>query len=165
MLESLNKIIQRYDFGISRVEVPLGPTGPIALFDHHGLAIPMNLENESQGTRKMFGIFPLIHFALLSGGWAILDELDTDIHPNFLPEILGWFYNRESNPHNSQLIMTCHNASVLEHLHPNQVFLTEKDSEGRSRLYGAKEIKGIRRGSNMYREYLGGAYGAVPRMG
>lgn len=95
----------------------------------------------------------------------ILDEPDADIHPNFLPEILSWFYNSESNPVNGQLIMTCHNASVLEHLKPQQVFFTEKDSQGRTRIYGAKDIEGMEEGEDLYKNYLGGVYGAVPRLG
>ena len=135
------------------------------MFTHDGLAVPMNLGYESQGTRSFFATFPLLSLVLEAGGLLVFDELDRDVHPALLPEILGWFYDSERNPHNAQAIVTCHNASLLEHLEKEEVFFTEKQRGGNTTLYGAKDIEGVRRDENMYRKYLGGVYGAIPRLG
>ena len=44
----------------------------------------------------------------------MLDELDSTVHPSFLPEILRWFQDPKENPNNAQLWMSGHNASLLE---------------------------------------------------
>jgi predicted ATPase len=165
LLDKLNDVIRRVDLGIERVEIERGGTGPVPMFTHEGLSVPMNLEHESEGTRNFFSEFPRIFYVLESGGLLTLDELDGDIHPALLPEILGWFYDPKRNPRNAQAIVTCHNASLLEHLEKEEVFFTEKRRGGNTILYGARDIEGVRRDENMYRKYLGGVYGAIPRLG
>jgi predicted ATPase len=96
---------------------------------------------------------------------AVIDELDAAIHPLLLPEILRWFYDRERNPHDAQLWMSCHNASLLEELIKEEVFFCAKDRGGRTEIYGLKDIQAVRRTDNYYRKYLGGMFGAVPQIG
>jgi AAA15 family ATPase/GTPase len=107
----------------------------------------------------------MLNSALMTGGVAVIDELDLSIHPLVLPEIIRWFYDTERNLHNAQLWMTCQNASLLEELVKEEVFFCEKDLKGRTTVYGLQNIQAVRRGDNYYRKYLGGVYGAVPRLG
>lgn len=127
--------------------------------------MPLPVQLESQGTRTFIRIFPLLAAALQTGGIAVVDELDLSIHPIVLPEIMRWFHDIERNPHNAQLWMTCQNASLLEELVKEEVFFCEKDSKGRSAVYGLRDIQAVRRNDNYYRKYLGGVYGAVPNIG
>lgn len=139
--------------------------GPAARFDHVGLTtrIPMHLE--SHGTREFVKNFPLLTLTLSSGGVAVIDELDIAIHPMVLPEILRWFYDPKRNPQNAQLWMTCQNATLLDELVKEQIFFCEKDRIGRTKVYGLQEIQSVRRTENYYQKYLGGVYGAVPKVG
>ena len=82
-----------------------------------------------------------------------------------LPEILRWFHDRERNPRNAQLWMSCHNASLLENLTKEEVFFCQKDGKGRTQVYGLGDIEAVRRTDNYYRKYMGGAYGALPQIG
>jgi hypothetical protein len=164
-LQALNREIERVDLGIREVQIQDGTNGPMALFQHHGLATSLPVQFESHGTRAFIRIFPLLNRALITGGIAVIDELDLSIHPLVLPEIIRWFYDTERNPHNAQLWMTCQNASLLEELVKEEVFFCEKDSKGRTTVYGLQDIQSVRRGDNYYRKYLGGVYGAVPRLG
>ena len=165
LLDSLNHEIERVDLGIRKMEIRSGPNGPLALFDHAGLSWPLPVQLESQGTRAFIRIFPLLAEALQTGGIAVVDELDLSIHPIVLPEIIRWFHDTERNPHNAQLWMTCQNASLLEELVKEEVFFCEKDSKGRTTVYGLRDIQAVRRNDNYYRKYLGGVYGAVPHLG
>jgi predicted ATPase len=81
-----------------------------------------------------------------------------------LPAILRWFYG-SVNLKQGQLWMSGHSASLLEELKKEEVYFTEKDWQGRTRIYGLKDIEGVRRVDNFYQKYLGGVYGAVPRIG
>ena len=58
--------------------------------------------------------------------------------------------------------MTCQNASLLEELVKEEVFFCEKDSKGRTTIYGLRDVQAVRRNDNYYRKYLGGLSGAMP---
>lgn len=166
VLSKLNNKIRMLDFGIDEVVIRNDTgTQPSPFFRHAGLSKELIFATESQGTQKFFTIFPFLNFVLETGGVAILDEIDNDIHPMLMPEIISWFHNHDSNPHNAQLIIACHNASLLEGLEKEEVFFAEKDSCGRTSVYGLKDILGVRRIDNYYKKYLGGVFGAVPNIG
>jgi predicted ATPase len=165
LVEALNRDIQRVDLGIRHMHIQQSPTGPIALFDHEGLQQPMPWALESHGTRNFIKYFPLLNVALTNGGVAVVDEIDISIHPLVLPEIVRWFHDPKRNPNKAQLWMSCHAAPLLEELQKEEVFFCEKDSRGRTSVYGLQDIQNVRRTDNRYRKYLSGVYGAVPRLG
>lgn len=167
ILDALNRDIQRLDLGIEEVIIQPASTGrlPEASFIHRGLASPIGLTGESNGTRQFFGIFPLIHLALTLGGVALVDELDTSIHPLLLPEIIRWFYNTERNPHGAQLWFTCQHPSLMNELSKEEIFFCEKDISGCTNVFGLRDIKPVRRAENYVKKYLGGEYGAIPHIG
>ncbi|MFT4181143.1 MAG: ATP-binding protein, partial [Rhizobium sp.] len=132
---------------------------------HEGLHAPMPFFLESQGTRSFIRIFPLLLLALERGGIAVIDELDVSIHPLVLPEIVRWFYDPRRNPAGAQLWMSCHSASLLDDLSKEEIVFTEKDQRGRSSVYTLAEVQSVRRNDNLYKKYLGGAFGAVPQIG
>lgn len=166
LMKDVNGVLGRVDLGIhsmSLAEKVFG--GPVLQFHHEGLEQPIQFHFESEGTRQFLRVYPLIWDALLFGGIAVLDELDSTIHPALLPEILRWFHDPKENPHNAQLWMSGHSASLLEDLCKEEIFFAEKDQQGRTKIYGLKDIEGVRRVDNFYQKYLGGVYGAVPRIG
>lgn len=165
VLARLNNDIQRIDLGIRRLVVEQGKNGPIALFEHEGLEHRMPMFMESHGTRSFVKFYPLLNLALAKGGIVFIDEIDVAIHPMVLPEIVRWFRDPERNPHSAQLWMTCHAISLLEELTKEEVFLCEKDGQGRTRIFGLQDIKDVRRDNNRYKKYLSGVYGAVPNIG
>lgn len=165
MVERFNREIGRIDVGVRALEISRGGNGPQVQFRHQELAVPMPPIHESHGTRQFLKLFPLISDSLATGGIVIIDELDAAIHSMILPEIIGWFHDPVRNPYNSQIWMTCHNVSLLEELSKDEVVFCEKDRRGRTEAYGLNDVKGVRRDDNYYRKYLGGVYGAVPRIG
>jgi hypothetical protein len=164
-LDRINKELRRCDVGIESMIVEQGSNGLFAKFQHTGLDNFIFLEEESSGTRRFIEIFPRIHYALETGSVAIIDEIDTDLHSLLLPELFRWFGDKERNPHCAQLIMTAHNPAVLDDLEKEQVFFTEKPSGKPSRVYGARNIKGLRREPSLMKKYLAGELGAIPHIG
>lgn len=166
-MESLNQEIQRLDVGIRQVNIDRGPDGdsPYASFEHLGLGSPVQWIMESQGTRSFIQSFPRIYAALQSGGIAIVDELDSSLHPNLLPEILHWFHSQTDNPDDAQLWATCHTASLMDDLLKEEIIFCEKDWHGRAQAYCLKEIQGVRRNEHFAKKYLGGVYGGIPNIG
>lgn len=164
-LKALNKEIRRFDLGIE--EVVLTPTvnGVRPHFLHAGLDGSLAYEFESQGTTRFYNIFPYLYHVLSSGGLAVMDEFDNDIHALLMPELINLFQSRETNPNDAQILMSCHNPSVLECLSKEEIYFTEKDSLGRTEIYGLKDVQDVRRDANLYAKYLAGVFGAVPRIG
>jgi uncharacterized protein len=161
----LNREIERIDLGIRGMQVSGDGTNAELLFHHQGLQIPMRWTAESHGTRSVLKYFPIINHALETGSVAIIDELDASIHPHIVAEIFRWFHDPERNARDAQLWITCHNASLLEELEKEEVFICEKDRRGCARIYGLKDVKAVRRDHNLYRKYMSGVYGGVPLIG
>jgi uncharacterized protein len=163
---SLNRELRRIDLGLEELRIDTTPNGPLAQFKHAGLPLEMGWERESQGTRKFIKIFPWLAHTLSSGGIAIMDEIDDQIHPLILPEILSWFYDRtERNPHDAQLWLSCHAASLLDDLTKEEVVLCEKSQDGATEFFSLMDVQKVRRSDNLYKKYLSGVYGGVPNIG
>jgi hypothetical protein len=66
------------------------------------------------------------------------------------------------NPHNAQLLFTCHSPEILNLIDKSQVFLLQKDELCESTAYRLDSVEGIRHDDNFYAKYMAGRYGAVP---
>ena len=117
---------------------------------------------ESSGTQAVFVLLEKILPALEQGGVVIIDEMEADLHPDMITAILDLFIDPERNPHNAQVIFTCHAHEILNDLQKEQVILIEKDTNGFSEAWRLGDMRGVRRDDNLYAKYRAGAYGAVP---
>jgi hypothetical protein len=165
VVSRLTDELTRIDVGVEGMRFRQTDNGPLLLFKHAGLDVEMPWLMESHGTRAFIKMFPFIMNALDTGGIAAIDEMDTAIHPNVLPELVRWFYAASGrNTSNAQLWLSCHSASLLDFLNKEEIVICEKDRQGRSRVYSLMDAK-VRRDENHYRKYLSGAYGGVPHFG
>ena len=164
-LQGLNRELSRLDLGLEEMKIHPGNTGPVATFKHFGLDCDIVLVQESEGTRKFIELFPSLLFVLDCGGVAVIDELDTDIHPLLVPELFRWFYDTQRNPKGAQLLFTAHNPAILDDMEKEQVFFSEKLMGQPTRIYGASQIRGLRREPSLMKKYLSGELGAVPHIG
>jgi hypothetical protein len=107
---------------------------------------------------------------LRDGGLLLVDELERSLHPSLARKIIHQFNDPAANPKNAQIIFTTHDTNLLgttlgePALRRDQVWLTEKDSEGATVLYPLTDYK-PRKAENLERGYLQGRYGAVPFLG
>ena len=163
--DRLNKELRRFDVGLERMTIERGDQGLFAKFKHTGLDNFILLAEESAGTRRFIEIFLRLYYALEQGSVAIIDEIDTDLHPLLLPELLRWFSSPERNPKGAQLFFTAHNPALLDDLEKEQVFFTEKPCGKSTQVYSARDIKGLRREPSLMKKYLAGELGAVPHIG
>lgn len=163
ILEALNIEIQKIDTGVQNITIQSGIDGPVLLFEHDGLHHKMPWFRESTGTQSFISIFPSLYEPILNEGLAVVDELDSAIHPAVLSEILNWYYNA---PHdNAQLWFTCQNPSLLDDLTKEEIVLCEKNTDGSSEIYALADVAAVRRNDNFYKKYLSGNYGAIPHIG
>lgn len=165
VLQDVNRSLGRIDVGVEEMRIVDTATGPAPMFKHKGLDEPMPWTLESHGTRAFIRLFPLLSGTLGAGGVAILDEFDTFLHPLLLPDILRWFHDPSRNPLNAQVWFSAHAASLLDELLKEEIVLCEKDERGRTTVFSLMDVKSVRRDENLYKKYLGGAFGAVPTLG
>lgn len=130
----------------------------------------LDLEDESEGTKTLFQMAPTLFRTLDSGGLLLVDELESSLHPLLGLAIVRMFNCQQSNPRNAQIMFTTHDTNLLgttlgePPLRRDQVWFTEKDSEGASRIYPLTDYK-PRKSENLERGYLQGRYGAIPFLG
>lgn len=165
LLEHLNHELRRLDVGLETMMIERGNMGLYAKFNHVGLDLPIYMNEESAGTRRFIEIFPRLQYALETGSVVLIDELDMDLHPLLIPELFRWFGDKQRNPRGAQLFFTAHNPALLDELEKEQIFFTEKPGGEPTRIYGARDIKGLRREPSLMKKYLGGELGAVPHIG
>ncbi|MHB1949672.1 MAG: AAA family ATPase [Gammaproteobacteria bacterium] len=164
-LDNLNKELRRFDIGLEYMTIEKGDQGLFAKFKHTGLDDFIFFAEESAGTRRFIEIFLRLHYALEQGSIAIIDEIDTDLHPLLLPELFRWFSSTERNAKGAQLFFSAHNPALLDDLEKEQVFFTEKPCGKSTQVYSARDIKGLRREPSLMKKYLAGELGAVPHIG
>lgn len=126
--------------------------------------ILLPLLRESQGTIKIFNIMPVILKNLEVGGLLCIDELDVKFHPLLFKRIVNMYKDKKYNKNNAQLIFTAHSTFMFNSndLRRDQLYLIEKDSDGKSRLYSLSEFRNLRVDADYEEKYLTGQFGAIP---
>ncbi|MBT3209003.1 MAG: ATP-binding protein [Bacteroidetes bacterium] len=123
------------------------------------------LFNESEGTKKIFELSPMLLLALTEGRPIIIDEFDARFHPLITKKIVELF-NSDVNK-TSQLIFATHDTNLLsvKLLRRDQIDFVEKDKYGESHLYTLVKFKGVRKNTSFEKDYIKGKYGAIPFLG
>lgn len=137
----------------------------------HGGTASIPLKDESDGTLKMFALYPVLQDTLENGGILFVDELNARLHPLLVRNFLITFLNPEINQKHAQLVFTSHDSWQLSNnlLRRDEIWFTEKDNSGVSTLYSladfvdADGVK-IRKDESFEKNYLLGKYGAIPAL-
>jgi predicted ATPase len=122
------------------------------------------MQYESSGTKQIFILLKTILLVIASGGTAILDEFDVNLHPEVVSALFDLFMQAETNPKNAQLLFSSHSHQILSKLDKYQIVLTEKNNKGESEAWRLDDVSGVRADDNYYSKYIAGAYGAVPKL-
>lgn len=144
------------------------------IFEHEigGTRTNFDINKESDGTIAACGILLDLLPVLYEGRVYIIDELDRSLHPSIVSQIIDIFNHKSTNPNNAQLIFSTHDVSLLDStiygedvLDRDEVWFVEKDNDGSSQIYPLTDIKySTRKEDNIYKKYVGGKYGATPRV-
>lgn len=126
--------------------------------------IDFKFEEESAGTKEIYLLASIIVDALENGGTYIIDEFQSNLHPNITRFLISLFQNKRTNPKKAQFIVVSHDISLLSRnvFRRDQIWFSEKDEYGCSELFRCSDIKGIRKDTPIDKWYLSGRFGAVP---
>jgi uncharacterized protein len=128
------------------------------------------MENESEGTKKLFALSAPLIETLKKGETLVVDELDSKLHPMIMRFIINLFHSTQTNPKHAQLIFATHDTHLLSHrfFRRDQIYFTEKDQSASTDLYSLADYKWdeTQQPSENYKhDYFKGKYGAIPFIG
>ena len=136
-----------------------------------GNQVKLPLEEESDGTLKMFALYSSLNHVLLNGTVFIVDELDSKLHPLLVRALIQSFSNPKVNTRHAQIVFTSHDPWQLDNgsLRRDEIWLTEKAYDGASSLYSLADFEDesgakIRKDENYEKNYLVGKYGGIPSL-
>lgn len=141
----------------------------LMLLQHRGAAgdVEFGPHEESLGTLVWFGLVGPVVDALARGAVFLADELDASLHPALVAQLVQLFQSKETNPNRAQLIFNTHEVTLLGDttrdriLGRDQIWFTEKDNDGATRLFPLTDLD-PRRDEAIAKRYLAGRYGATP---
>jgi len=136
-------------------------TGHIA---EDGQMTYFNLDDESDGTQKIFALSGPWLDTLKKGHVLVIDELHDNLHPLMVKFLVELFHNKDINQNHAQLIFTTHETSILnqEVFRRDQIWFCEKDKNQASSLYPLTDFSTRKGADNLEKGYLSGRYGALP---
>lgn len=123
-----------------------------------------DIDEESDGTQKFFGLLGPWIEALLNGYTIVIDELDIRLHTLLVKKLMEMFLDPDVNKNNAQLIFTTHDTNLLDSdlLRRDQIWFTEKKEDKSTDLYSLYDFGGVRKSISIEKGYLQGKYGAIP---
>ncbi len=129
--------------------------------DDLGVPIVFDIEDESDGTQRLFDFIPALHEMTKTDSVFIIDELDRSLHSKLTYGIFEIFLELTKN-NESQMIVTTHESLLLdlELLRRDEIWFVEK-IKNQSRLFSLDEFK-VRNDKIVRKDYLLGRYGAIP---
>ena len=119
---------------------------------------------ESQGTIRTMGLAGCIQETVSSNAFLAVDEIESSLHPKLIEYIIERFLKESKY---AQLLLTTHYDGLLAEedlLRKDNVWFTEKGSDGSTVLYPLTDFKGLNRISSLQKAYKFGKFGAIPNI-
>ncbi len=128
-------------------------------------SVSFEIEEESDGTQRLFDLIPALINLANQACVFIIDELDRSLHANLAAAFIQLFL-KNSVDIPSQLIATTHESHLLDLdlLRRDEIWFVEKNKLGASKLYSLEEFQ-PRYDKEIRKDYLLGRYGAIPFIG
>ena len=127
-------------------------------FIHNNCNESFGAYEESDGTIR---VLELIDILLTKNKMFLIDELDSSLHPLLVKGLLQLFSKSNIN---NQLVITTHELKTLDFdlVRRDEIWFTEKNEFGESRLYSLEEFKDVARfDRKIDKAYMEGRFGAI----
>lgn len=135
---------------------------------HKGDSFEGSIEflNESLGTKKIVVLAAHLYPVLSKPSVMIIDELESSLHPELTKLIIKCFLDETINPHNSQLIFTSHETTLLNLnlLRRDQINFVYKDEKTCGTYIRSLKDFHVRKTDSVEKSYLAGRYLTSPNV-
>ncbi len=129
-------------------------------------------DKESEGSKKAIHFSGPVLYCLINGGVLVVDEIEAKIHPLLTLQTIDLFLNKNTNPHNAQIIFATHDTNILQYskLRRDQINFVEKNKWESSEIFALSDLvykddkTKERHDTDKEKRYLEGRYGAVPSL-
>ena len=124
-----------------------------------------DLKDESDGTRRIMDLIPLVVDFFRGGNVFVVDEIERSLHPNLVRDFFEFMLDKCENV-NSQLIVSSHEATLLTQklLRKDEIWFAVKDKEGATKLHSLEDYR-VRFDKEIMKDYLLGRFKGVPKLG
>lgn len=122
-----------------------------------------DFSDESDGTRRLFDLIPIINKKSNNNQVFVIDEIDRSLHPNLVFGFIKYYLEAISNK--NQLIITTHDSNLLDQnlLRRDEIWFVKKNIDQSSQVYSLDEFQD-RFDKDIQKAYLQGRYGAIPHI-
>lgn len=138
-------------------------TASIIAFDHGNSKDCFEFKDESDGTKRIFDLLPLLSIED-EDRLILIDELDQSLHTKLTKLFFEMFMN-SCKDSRKQLIFTTHDILLmdLDLVRQDEIWFVEREKDHSSRLYSLSNYKvRIDSKKKLGSDYLLGRYGAIP---
>jgi hypothetical protein len=137
-------------------------------YDNRGSEVQFDFHEESDGSKRLIDLLPAIIQLSKNKSKKVyfIDEIDRSMHTLLTRKILEMFLNTVSENSRSQLIFTTHDVLQMDQdlLRRDEMWVTERETSGVSRLFSFSEYKDVRYDKDLIRSYLNGRLGGIPKI-
>jgi uncharacterized protein len=129
-----------------------------------GILIPFLPQEESDGTKKLFELIPIMGEIEEVEHTYLIDEIDRSIHPALLKIFMKKLMEMTNSK--GQIIFTTHESNLLDLdiFRQDEIWFAEKNKEGATEFYPLSDFK-PRYDLDIRKGYLNGRFGAIPFLG
>lgn len=130
-----------------------------------GETVPLELNQESDGTQRLLNLMPALHHLRKGNAVYFIDEIDRSLHPMLIWKFLEFFL-KSCEGGQRQIIVTTHESNLLDLdlLRRDEIWFAEKDEDNATHLYSMSDYK-VRNDLEIRKHYLQGRFGAIPFLG
>jgi AAA15 family ATPase/GTPase len=124
-----------------------------------------DLNDESDGTRRIMDIIPLMIDFFKGGNVFVVDEIESSLHPNLVKDFFEFILDKCEKT-NSQIIVSSHEATLLTQtlLRKDEIWFVVKNREGATQLHSLEDYN-VRFDKEIMKDYLLGRFKGVPKLG
>ena len=161
-LEIVREFTKKLDLSIYDIED--GEKWKTEHLDSDRNQIWFSIDEESEGTKRVFALVSIIFASLSSGAVLIADEIDVSLHSIVLRVLVNLFASHEYNTLNAQLLCSAHNTDLLDapYITADEIAFFEKTRKMGSSITRLSEIEGVGRPSSYRKMYLEGGFSGIP---
>lgn len=133
-----------------------------------GETVEFNLSQESEGTRRLIDLLPSFFDLTINADLSVLiiDEIDRSLHSILTKSLIKSYLETTNENSRIQLLFTTHDQSLLNPkiLRRDETWVTERDSEGVTKMYSFGDYKDIPLEKNIFELYESGILRGIPHI-
>lgn len=124
-----------------------------------------DLKDESDGTRRIMDLIPLLVDFFAGDNVFVVDEIERSLHPNLVRDFFDFVLDKCENI-NSQIIASSHEATLMTQqlLRKDEIWFSVKDKAGATNLHSLEDYN-VRFDKQIMKDYLQGRFRGIPKIG